>query len=341
MITEIDMLGNRVARWHAARAFPDGLEGSIPLDIWSLHHAFRELPNGNLLAMSIEQRELEDYPTSEEDPGAAPETTKVIGDVIVEFTRAGEIVKEWRCFEILDPFRIGYGSLGGFWWGRGYPDSCDWSHCNGIDYDPRDDSMLLSFRCQDAVVKLQRSSGDIVWILGPHDNWRKPWSDKLLTPDGDLEWQYHQHDPSLTSRGSVMLFDNGTFRATPLSPKRPATQNYTRILEVEVDEAARRVREVWAYGGPGIDAPYSTYVGGATALPQTGNVLINYSGVILDRDGGASDRNREEHNSIHVMEVTRTQPAERLFHLTIDTHESGDQVGWGSFRIEHAESLYF
>ena len=41
---------------------------------------------------------------------------------------------------------------------------------NSIVERPVDDAWLISMRHQDAVAKISRS-GEIVWILGNHDNW--------------------------------------------------------------------------------------------------------------------------------------------------------------------------
>ena len=58
-------------------------------------------------------------------------------------------------------------------------------------------------------------SGELRWILGTHDNWRKPWTRYLLKPRGELAWPFHQHSPQLTRSGNVLLFDNGNGRASP------------------------------------------------------------------------------------------------------------------------------
>lgn len=343
-VTEIDMLGRILGRWHAAGAYPDGLEGSKPVDVPAIHHSVRELPDGHLLATAIELRRIEDFPASDADPQgprAPVAPSQVVGDLIVELTREGSVVGTRSLLDTLDPCRIAYGAFGPYWGQRGFPDARDWSHCNGIALDPRDGSILLSLRTQDAVIKIDRATGALRWILGPHENWRAPWAEKLLTPAGPLGWQFHQHDPSITERGTVLLFDNGTGRASPPAPRRPAAENYSRVVEFTVDEAARTVREAWSFGGPDAGLPYATYVSGAFDLPASGTVLANFAGVVRDDSGRPMDVNTQGHGSVHIYEVTRTAAPEILFHLAIDTQAEGDPVGWSSFRIEHAPSLYF
>ena len=116
----MDMLGNVVAQWHAARhPNPEAVEkvpeGSIPVETETFHHGIIQMPSGNLLVLSTELREIENYPTDPAKPDAARETAKVIGDVVVEFARDGSIVREWKLMDMLDVHRVGYDSLAPIW----------------------------------------------------------------------------------------------------------------------------------------------------------------------------------------------------------------------------------
>ena len=92
---EIDMLGNIMAEWHTDRAPENELgPGSIRVDTETFHHEAFETASGNILTISSEVREFERYPTSATDPTAPRATANVLGDVLVEFTRAGDIVHE-------------------------------------------------------------------------------------------------------------------------------------------------------------------------------------------------------------------------------------------------------
>ena len=109
---------------------------SIPVATDSLHHEVYDMPSGNFLALSTELREFDNYPSSETDPAAPRETTHVVGGVLVEFTPDGQIVRELKLFDLLDPYRIGYDSLGTGFWRELYGavvegDSRDWLHDNG------------------------------------------------------------------------------------------------------------------------------------------------------------------------------------------------------------------
>ena len=109
------------------------------------------MPSGNFLALSTELQQLDDYPSSETDPAAPRETAHVVGGVVVEFTPTGQVIREVKLFDILDPYRIGYDSLGTTFWRETYGevvegDTRDWLHDNAVIYDARDDSAIVSLR---------------------------------------------------------------------------------------------------------------------------------------------------------------------------------------------------
>ena len=101
---------------------------------------------------------------------------------------------------------------------------------------PRDDSLLISFRMQDAIVKVDRKSGDILWILGDHAGWKQSLQPKLLTPKGEMNWFYHQHMPQITKDGTLVLFDNRTWSAIPFAKPLPPALTWTRAIELKIDE---------------------------------------------------------------------------------------------------------
>ena len=337
---ELDMLGNQVNHWAAARRWPDlHRDGTaVPVDAEGFHHEIFETEDGNFLVLSIEVREYQDYPASETDPNARPRPANAVGDVVVEFNREGRVLNEWKLLDILDPYRFGYDSLGGYWEQKGIPDSCDWSHANAVVHDTRDDSLILSVRHQDAVIKIDRASGRVKWILGTPDSWREPWAGKVLKPEGPLEWQFHQHNSGITPHGTLMLFDNGNYRARPYEKKLPAGKNYSRVVEYDIDEEAMTVRQVWSYGGPGEEAYYCPFICGAEVLPVTGNVLACFGGLLGDEDGGVSEDPGRGIGSARIVEVTHDDDPEVLFELFLDQRD--EKKGWDVYRAVRFAGLY-
>jgi arylsulfate sulfotransferase len=209
-----------------------------------------------------------------------------------------------------------------------------------VTYDPKDDAILVSVRCQDAVIKFSRSTGELTWILGDHGNWGPPWSDKLLTPQGELEWQYHQHNVTVTRDGGVMAFDNGSSRAVPFENARPAPENFSRAVEFLVDENSMTVEQAWQFDAGRSTDYYSTFVGGATLLPQTGNVFVTFGGVTYEDDGTPSDNNQAHRVMARHVEVTRDAAAEKVLELRIEDRAETDPIRFFSFRGEHVKDLY-
>ena len=222
---------------------------------------------------------------------------RTVRDMIVEVDQNGNVVEEWRLWEILDPYRdtaikaldqgavclnidpklagktlssedlqkldkeAHFGDIVGTGPGR------NWAHVNSVDYDPTDDSIIISSRHQCAVIKIGRDK-KVKWILGAPRGWKKPWSDALLTPvdangkplacgdaaceNTNFDWTWTQHTAwridSKSKPGTVYLtvFDNGDGRGME-QPALPS-EKYTRLVVYKVDEANMTIEQVWEYG---------------------------------------------------------------------------------------------
>ncbi len=340
-IIESDMLGNTVQSWHTADVIEEPSAINTAVQASSFHHDLLELPSGNLLVLSREIGIYDNYPTSSTDPLAPTASTQVAGDLILELQRDGTIVKSWSLLQLLDPYRITYSSLNLKRWPTIWPEAklMDWSHANGLAYDEGEDAILVSVRHQDALIKFSRQSGELVWILGPHDNWTAPWSQYLLTPQGDLEWPYHAHAPQITPQGTIMLFDNGNYRASPFDSPLPVTASYSRAVEFAVDAQSMTVSQLWSYAGPEDELFYSSSVSSAYQLPQTGNVLVADGNRATDQAGNPS-AGEDTQSWARVVEVTGTTPAEKVFELVIKDEAALDPAKWKIYRSQKMPSLY-
>ena len=348
-IEEIDMLGNTVAHWHASKhpnPKADALvrEASIPVAVETFHHDIQEMPSGNLLTLSTEMRSIEDYPTAVDDINAAKASANVIGDVVVEFARDGSIVKEWKLMDLLDVRRLGYDSLGPIWGEWAYMDveggTRDWAHANSVSYVPETDSILVSLRHQEAVISFSRESGELNWILGTHDGWGERWKQYLLEPEGEFQWQFHQHAARPTASGSLILFDNGNYRAFPQRPKSTVDESFSRVVEYMINAESKTVYQTWSYGGIEGEFFYSPFISEADQLPSTGNILITDGGRIRDEMGRPSERILGDHHWGRIVEVTHSDQPEKVFEITIDSQENDKSTGWAVYRSDRLPSLY-
>ena len=350
-LREVDMLGRTVGHWWASNVNASAPTGAIPVALDTFHHEVYPLPAGlgaDFLVLSTEMRTYTSYPASEVDPTQTVASAEVVGDVVAEVRRDGTVAREWRLLDLLDPYRMSYDSLLGFWdsvYGR---PTHDWSHANALVLDPFDDSVIVSSRHQDALVKIARSSGELVWILGDPARWQMPWAQSLIDPaqegywdvapvpfggpaaQAPFQWFYHQHAPMVTPTGSILLFDNGNQRAIPPDPGLAPPERYSRAVEVAVDPARRTVRQLWSYGGPE-DPFFSPVVGDADLMPATDNVLVTDGGKILV---GTTRWAR-------VLEVERgdaTRPSEIVFEVQV--RDDVTSTSWLVYRAEKLADVY-
>ncbi len=326
---EMDILGNTVKTW-VATGLASAPPGTTGVATHSFHHEIRELPAAEVadfVTLSTERRDLPNYPADEVNTAITNPVSTVVGDVIVEFKRDGTIVRETKLLDILDPYRIVYGSLATFY-NTLYPGSQtkDWSHGNAVLLDTSDNSYIVSLRHQDAVVKIKRDTGQLVWICGPHERWVAPWTNYLLTPIGpNFEWNFHQHDPEITRRGTLVMFDNGNYRVVPPTAPGPTSSFYSRAVEFDIDPVAMTIEQTWVYGGPG-QLFYSGFLGGAKPQWRTLNTLVTDGAKVLQ--SGAA----------RIVETTPTAPAMVVFEATIQ--DPAFLKNWTVYRSERLPSVY-
>ncbi len=339
---EADMLGNIVRSWHSSGTPKDVREGSIPIATDTLHHTFEQIPNGNFLMLGTEVRQFDSYPTSETTVPSPTAPSSVIGDLILEVEPNGKIVREFKLFDLIDATRIGYESLGTGFYQQTYAKvlktpAKDWSHSNSLFFDQKTNSVVVSVRHVDVVLKFSLETGKLVWLLGNHDDWSEAEQKYLLKPVGDkFAWQYHQHAAKVTPQGTILLFDNGNYRARPGQEKQKPEDSYSRAVEFKVDEANMTVEQIWSYGEDAADRFHSPFICDVDALPSTGNVLITDGGRIKDKDGKPSINIFGGHHWVRVVEVTHESPASKVWEIVIDD----PRMGWATFRSERVSGLY-
>ncbi len=338
-MVEIDLLGNIERRWHFTGTAKNPAPDSIPVETDSFHHDFIEMPSGNFLLLSSEVREIENWYTSETDADAPRATANVVGDVIVELTPEGEILNEWSVFDIIDPYRIAYNSLREDFWRRHYDGVVDgvvhdWTHGNAIIYEEDDHAFVMSLPYQDAVIKVSMETGELVWILGNHDNWKEPQASKLLTPVGDVGWSYKHHAISHTAHGTYLLFDNGVARSSPFDERMPLADSYSRAVEYSINEETMEVSQPWQYGKEQ-ERFYGRYLGDVDWHPDSNTVLINVGAQETNADG-VNVPPREAQRWARLMEVTHEAPYEKVWEMRLQEDDSG----WAIYRADRLPGIY-
>jgi len=340
---EMDLLGRDHRCWYASRTTAAPNAHAIAVEVDTMHHEVVELPNGNFLTLATELRRFESYPTSEVDPTAPWKPAWVVCDEVVEFNPGtGKIVRRLPLTDLLDTQRFGYLALGGFWRDKynEFLDSPvrDWSHANALQYLPEDQSILVSLRHLDCVVKIGWESRELQWILGDATDWSEPFQPYFLTPKGRLEWFYHQHAPHITSAGTLLLFDNGNYRAIPYDQPILAHDNSSRVAAYKIDEAAMTVRQVYSFGARQGEDFYAPFFGEAELLPVTGNLLITDGGRVETDEGIPSDDVPGQRQWARVFEITGSNYPRKVFELVCQS-PLGSRFGWSIYRSNRFPSL--
>ena len=322
---EINMLGQIVKSWVVPTNLPINLHDGVPTD------------HGTVLYLSDAVAVVTNYPSSMTISNAPRTTANVRYQKVVEISATNAaVLHTWSPFSQLDPRRISYliVSSSGSW---------DSEHCNAVIEDPRDDSLIVSIRMQSAVVKISRATGQLRWILGPHDNWGPAWQPYLLTPVGyPFVWQYAQHSPMLTPQGTLIMHDNGNYRAMPFAPSVAASNNYSRAVEYSINEQTMEVSQVWDYGRTNVaDRLYTDHEGIAEPLPRTGNVLNDFAAVSYV-NGKAPSSFGTSATMTRITEVTHDAEPEIVFDLAISlfTNKNTTYKDVSSYRSHRIPDLY-
>ena len=167
--------------------------------------------------------------------------------IIQEFDSNDNLILEWDAMDYLSIYD--------------YPDlnlsapEITFMHGNSIEVD-FDNNLLLSNRTSNEVFKIDRLTGDIIWIMGGPLN-------EFRFDNDPLGGFNKQHDVRRIANGNITMFDNGTQHSPMIS----------RAVEYFVDEVNKRAVLIWSYTHPDNVAAMS--MGSVQRLPNQ-NTLINW-----------------------------------------------------------------
>jgi arylsulfate sulfotransferase len=297
----------------------------------AVHHDVIELSNGDFLAVSNNPNMPLGYDTRE--------------DVIIRIDRqTGTVEQSYDLRQILDEHRLPYNHYGT---GIQNTTNQDWAHLNSVEVDDQETSILTSSPIQSALVKFDAATLQIDWILSSPQGWDGQFSKYqpyLLTPVGDnFEWQWGQHSARILpdSDGDpntidILLFDNGQARSFTQANSMKPEENYSRAVIYRINETDRTVEQLWQFGKELGSSAYSTFLGNAELLSQTGNINIDFGGM-LRKDGIPVDDivsgviGQQEIQS----RVTEVKPnGEITFDISITPHHSSDAETYQVHKID-------
>ncbi len=329
--SEINMLGETVQTWNPPTGYPiDGHDG-IPTD------------HGTILYLTNIGRAVTNFP-SQIATNAVLMTQTIDDCPIVEISATNEaLLNVWSPLTngFTDPTRVTYLTYDGA--GTGGVDN---EHANALIEDTNDNSIIVSLRNQNAVVKFSRT-GQLKWILGPPANWQTNFQGTnlqqyLLTPvRTPFEWNYAQHAPTLTPQGTLLVYDDGNFRASPFDPPVPDQDNYSRGVEFGINETNMEVTQLWDSTAAGGDRLYTPALGETEWLPQRRDVLVTY-GYVTYINGVPPSATAPNASMARIIEYTHDPDPQVVFDLSFFDYDNTNPYyrGYFVYRALRIPDLY-
>jgi len=203
-IREWDLLGNVLT------------EIDINQPEWNLHHDVMKLRDGNIMAIYTKPEKADLSLT-----GGDPEATVAVDGYII-LNKEGEILSNWSTS---DHFDIRRAERKGAYWNVIYGSgTIDWCHFNALEEDI-DGSILISVSHWSRILKVNRTSGELIWQLGQGGD--------VNVPPGFIFRQ--QHSITTLAPNRYLIFDNLGFRES------------SRVMEFAVETTDNRAFSFWEY----------------------------------------------------------------------------------------------
>jgi hypothetical protein len=180
--------------------------------------------------------------------GGLPDAT-VVGFGIQELDSNKNVVFQWRTLDHLD--ELPFTDSAAVDLTSAY---VDYVHANAISVDD-DGNLLFSMRHMNEIIKINRSNGNIMWIMGGKGNQFDFGADEGFN---------YQHDIRKLANGNFSLFDNNNLGPAP---------QYSRAVEYQVDEYYKTATMVWQFRNT--PDTFSAAMGNNQRLPN-GNSVIGW-----------------------------------------------------------------
>lgn len=206
-------------------------------------HEFVVLGEGHYLIDSYVYQTVDNVPTDISEDGSA-----YVQAAVVQEIKDGALIFQWCSTDYPELYeysvrshRLGQTDEGTY---------VDYVHYNAVAVDPSDGNLIFSFRALSALMKVDRDTGEIIWILGGDGD------DFALTDEQKMSYQ---HDPKFLSDGTITVFDNGN------------DNEQTRAVEYLLDE---ETLTVLAFNSYQIDGVYSSAKGSAQRVSEDEAIYV-------------------------------------------------------------------
>ena len=270
VLLETDYLGKIYKRYDFSSSSAANDTGKTEGEMTVVHHDGIELPNGNLLL-------------------TVNDGSKYIEDTMIELNReTGEIEKTIDLKDLFpESFYEEYDST------SREDGKIDWFHQNSIEYDEADNSIIISGRHQDTIMKIDYETEEIIWIMGDSSGWPEEYQAYFLT--GDVKASGGQHAAIVlpdqdndAATTDILYYDNNI---SVTRGDEAESEKYSEARQVRINEEEMTIEEVWSFGEDLGTDYYTKIIGSARYLSRTGNRLVNFG-------------YRDEGETSSIMEVT-------------------------------------
>lgn len=254
-----------------------------------MHHDIAPLPNGNILAMVVELKTMEEAVKAGFNPDAVNDS-KLFPDYIVEIQKtgpkSGKIVWEWHVWDHLiqsfDKSKDNYGDVAANPGkidpnGSGRRAKAFWNHFNSIDYNAKLDQIVISVR-----------GNSEFWIInhgitteeakGPKGDLLYRWGNPSTYQHKAKQTLFQQHDSQWIAEGcpgagNILVFNNGLGRGYTSVDELMTPLKADGTYEQKSDGTYGPDKLVWSYTDPDPKTFFSQEISSAQRL-SNGNTLI-------------------------------------------------------------------
>ena len=185
-------------------------------------------------------------------------TATVTGAVIQELDADKRVIFQWRTWDHI-PITDSYRDITKRKFG--------YIHVNDVSLDPIDGNILLSCRETSEVVKISRTTGEVIWRMGGKHN-----EFVFFNEHEENAPRYFKlmHSVRRLPNGNLTMFDNGADKAVG-----DQERTYSRAVEYALDEESKTATLVWEYRN---DPDIRALTGGSVTRLPGGHTIVNWGG---------------------------------------------------------------
>ncbi len=183
------------------------------------HHDFRKLDDGTYLTSSYQFVTEPNY----HNPAV---NCKVRYNTLIQYDAEGNILWHWNEKDHIDQDFF-FRDLSGDW--TEYPGT----HLNGFDYDGKENTVVMSFRDNSDIIKIDKETGEIIYDLSIYSSRSKK--------QGKKPWFSRQHGPVILPNNEILIYNNNV----PDDSTKEITYPQVLIIKEPVKDAP--ALKIWEY----------------------------------------------------------------------------------------------